>query len=398
MLKISIIRAFPIYIVSILLAQPLKILFELSFDFPYQIFSFFELIIPTIFVFIYRKKLKAVPTYYFFIFGALTLYFLFYIFISIFSVNQYSNLVQISYSYFNNIRILSVACIFFILKIENINIKLINKFIFIFVIYFTLVALIQNPYISSAGSELLSNVGGNITSRNAFFFRSNGGIGGNVIDFATLLIILTFYFVGRRDYNFKSYSIIFAIIICLFLSFSRSSILLFCLYFLTVKLRRKSIFLVTFMLSMFYFIYNDSDVATILYNYDEMVGHSDESRLNGWSHIFTDFSSIDDYIFGKKMGANTGFYLNGTSKVMGDGSLFTYYYDYGIFGILFLFASFISVIFSSDLPYSLKWPIFICTFFLLIINSGLEKNLVYSLFIYALLSLSPKYYSYINEK
>lgn len=388
MLKLDIKKAYLIYIAFILLAQPLKILFELFIGLSYQFISVIEMLLPVFFVSLFKQKIQKVPNSYIYLAIGFTLYFMYYVILSFFLEDQYSNLIQILYSYFNNLHMVALTCIFFMLKNENINLKIINKYLTIFIIYFTVVAILQNPFFSFFNSEILNNVGGNITSRNAFYFRSNGGVGGTVIDFSVLLIILTFYFVGNREKDFITNFMIFLIIICLFLSFSRSSLLLFFFYYQFINYSKKSIVLIIFLTLIFTYFY--LDIATVIDYYFEMIGHSDESRINGWSHVFTDFSSIGDYVFGVNMGANTGFYLSGTGKVIGDGSLFSYYYDYGIFGLLFLYATYCKVIISTDLSVSLKIPIFISIILLLIVNSGLEKNLVYFSFVLVLLCLSAK--------
>ena len=238
-----------------------------------------------------------------------------------------------------------------------------------------LYSLMQHPLIFD--SALMREEGGNLISGNYWgFFRTNGGIGGTVIDYANFLLAVSWVLFFTP---FKNSKVKFILLIIL----ASSSILCF----------TRALFLAWFVI-LFIYVISFKNVPRILIsavlliglpisllvlNFESLVsfyqsgfGDSDLYRVQQWKLLYDDFSPLE-YIVGRELGGNTGLFLGETYKISGDGFITGSLYDSGLL-IVFLLIGFIAnTVFSIRCNVRIKLSIICSLLVMMIANSGFEK-------------------------
>jgi len=260
------------------------------------------------------------------------------------------------------------------------------KILFCYLIVTIIYSILQNPLFFA--NSIVSEYGGNSTSGNSFgIFRSNGGIGGTVIDYANFILAVGWvaFFAQYRNKNFKRLCILLFFISSIF-CFSRS--LFLCMIFMftvmvinfsNIKRILLSIFLIA--ASTIAFSYN----FIFLYEgYSGWSGNSDVYRLSQWQELFVDFSYLD-LLVGKELGGNTGLFVTPDRyKISGDGFITGFIYDAGLLGIILTLLIIAKAIFSISVNIKVKICILGSLMLMLIINSGFEKLFIIFCYILAI--------------
>jgi hypothetical protein len=198
-----------------------------------------------------------------------------------------------------------------------------------------MVSVVQQT--DSSLTTLFSNYGGNITSGNHLgFSRSNGGIGGTVVDYAVFCVYVLLGFVFMTEKSPYRYLALTLILIAAYLCFSRILILIiFLLIFgFIYKSLRRAIFASVILIFLFILYYQD--FSTWIELYFEMIGSSDAGRMGSWDEVLDSLSGLNLFI-GKSMGLNSGYVAEGFSKITADGHILGTLYDIGLIGLLLYF-------------------------------------------------------------
>lgn len=247
----------------------------------------------------------------------------------------------------------------------------------ILMIYFLvtfLYSIMQHPQVFD--NEVIKEFGGNSTSGNGLgFFRTNGGIGGTVVDYANFLLAV-FWVLLFRPFNNKKTQILMLLIfvISAILCFSRS-LFLSIMFILIVQLinvnnTKKIILLVC--LSTVVLLLLSSSLEFLVLNYALIAGDSDNYRVEQWRDLFQNFS-FAEYLMGRNLGGNTGLFYGPEHKISGDGFIMGFTYDAGIIGIVSLILVIFSRIFSCNCNLQIKISMIGSLLVMLAVNSGFEK-------------------------
>jgi hypothetical protein len=262
-----------------------------------------------------------------------------------------------------------------------------EKSLLILIIYFLITiiySILQNPL--TFGNTIVSEYGGNSTSGNGFgFFRSNGGIGGTVVDYANFLLAVgwVLFFAYFKNSNVRKVLLIL-FLISVVMCFSRS--LFLCIFFIA------SVFLINFsnikrsLLSIFLiasFIFLLAiNFITLVQGYETGFGNSDVYRIISWLKLFENFTFIE-YISGRELGGNTGLFLTDQKyKISGDGYITGFIYDAGLIGLGLTLLVIINGVLKINATLRVKFSILGSLILMLAINSGFEK--LFIIFIYIL--------------
>lgn len=246
--------------------------------------------------------------------------------------------------------------------------------------------LMQSPEFFDV--EWMRTAGGNVVSFNFLgFFRSNGGMGGTVIDYANFLLPMG-WLIFYSDFRLKLARTVLLLIFffCVFLNFSR--VLFLCLFlmglihFFSVDNVRKLYSAV--LVGCISICYTAFYIGDIINAYIEFASTgdgfipSDEKRLASWAALFVDFTLLD-LLGGRDLGGNTGFFLSG-AKISGDGFVTGFIYDAGIVATLLLLAVNYRRVLSIPCLFRIKLSLIVSLTTMLIINSGYEKLFVLTIF------------------
>ena len=237
--------------------------------------------------------------------------------------------------------------------------------------------------------------GGNSTSGNAFgFFRTNGGIGGTVIDYANFLLAISWLLIFTPFEN-KKVQFIFLVILAasVFFCFSRSLFLslLFILMVHFFSSKNVSIIAIKFVLITIAILLLLINIDFLTDLYKVWSGNSDAYRLSQWRDLFDGFS-LGEYFVGTELGANTGLFIDGSRyKISGDGFVTGFIYDAGIIGILAIIAVLIYRVFSLHCNFKIKVSIIGSLMIMLIVNSGFEKLFMVMTYIISIVIISGTY-------
>lgn len=253
-----------------------------------------------------------------------------------------------------------------------------KSILFFYLVVTFIYSILQNPLFF--GNSIVGEFGGNSTSGNYFgIFRSNGGIGGTVIDYANFILAIGWvaFFAQYNNKNFKRIFILFFLISSI-LCFSRA--LFLCMIFMSTvmvinfsNIRRILLSIFLILVSIIAFSYN----FIFLYEgYSNWSGESDVYRISQWRDLFADFSILN-FLVGKELGGNTGLFVTAERyKISGDGFITGFIYDAGLFGIILTILILLKAIFSMSVNTRTKICIFGSLMLMLIINSGFEKLFV----------------------
>lgn len=252
----------------------------------------------------------------------------------------------------------------------------IRKIVYYSLFHLFFVSIIQYFQIEPL-NNIFSNYGNNPQSgrliNDVFIKRVNGGIGGTVIDFSCLIILLNYINMFLDQKKLLSMFNFLILFILFLFSFSRITVLsyFFILLSYTVLFTKKSndtkkivLILILLLLFMPFFVYlrnNELQITSInLFNLEEETG-----RINMW------FNSIkaDSILIGSDLGKNTGLPVN-SGKIVADGLFFAIFYDMGLIGlILYIFMIFEPLIkIKSKMKNKDGIVIFLLMFNLIIIN------------------------------
>lgn len=267
---------------------------------------------------------------------------------------------------------------------ENFNASAVLKVVAFYLLMTSIVSALQTPL--SPFSGIFSSQLSDITSGNHLgYFRSTGGVGGTVIDYAVYLSFSAFLlFLVRDRYSPLLLAlVVFAFGFGTYFAFSRS---LFVVTFAAVSSmvftygRRFSTF-VFLMLAIL--LSANFDRIFIAWNSlqdlsFEISGQSDVNRHDGWEAAL-DNQSFFELAFGTGVGVNTGFGSIG-GKVSGDGFAVSYIVEYGLFGLVLLVLMIFRFLSFRYKSITLRIPIFLIFLFVIGVNSGFEKTFNYGYF------------------
>lgn len=370
----------------IFLSNALKPWIDFYTPIHYQIITLTQFIVLLGFLTIFAKSFyKSIDLASFIFLAYITIKLLFQIFIYFYNGNL-AGVVSPFYVLLRSFLIVyMVRAVMQIDKKENFYNKC-YKIFFLYLIVTFVYSILQNPLFIN--NPIVSEYGGNSTSGNAFgIFRSNGGIGGTVIDYANFLLAISWvaFFSAFKNKNFQKFLILIFLISSIF-CFSRS--LFLCMVFMFTVLainfsNIKRIFLSILLITTFsiFFLYN----FLFLYEgYLNWSGNSDVYRLSQWQDLFKDFTLIE-YLVGKELGGNTGLFVTPERfKISGDGFVTGFVYDAGIIGISLTLLVLFKAIFNMSVSFKVKICIFGSLILMLVINSGFEKLFIIFCYILSL--------------
>jgi hypothetical protein len=255
-------------------------------------------------------------------------------------------------------------------------------------LYTTVFSILQLPF--SPVSNIFISYGGNITSGNGLgIFRSNGGLGGTVIMYSNYLLsvfLLLFY----SDFRSKNVQILLWTIfsIAVFLCFSRSLFLcVFIILSLHLCFKKPAYFLILSAVSVFALYINWSAILEI---YSDMIGGSDEGRVDSWRLILQDTVGLTS-LLGQSSGANTGFFIQGARKITADGFLLAWYYDYGLVGLGLLMALLWKAVGEAGLNRLGHCSTFLALMLMMFVNSGFDKMFILIMYFVAFMVLKNSF-------
>ncbi|AUJ65721.1 hypothetical protein B9057_15050 (plasmid) [Aestuarium zhoushanense] len=283
-------------------------------------------------------------------------------------------------------RVLSLYFLYIIFKhrVSNFNGEAVLKILIFYLALTSTVSALQTPL--SPLSEILISRLNDITSGNHLgYFRSTGGVGGTVIDYAVYLSFcsLLFFIFRHQKKKILSMAYIIAFGFGVYFAFSRSLFVIsvFVISMLTFTYGRRIAILTILLFAILIIIKLD-----IILHYlnliqelsAELSGQSDVSRLNGWSAALNEVSVVE-ILFGVAVGVNSGFGSIG-GKVSGDGFAVTYIAEYGVFGLILLalmMYKFLTLFYKDGIY---KLISFLALAFTILVNSGFEKVFNYGYF------------------
>jgi hypothetical protein len=229
--------------------------------------------------------------------------------------------------------------------------------------------------------------GGNITSGNgAGMFRSNGGMGGTVIDYANFLLAISWvlFFTNFKKGHIKV--MLYAIFsLASYLIFSRSLfvalLLMFMIHVLAPKNLKNFLLMTIFtFLIILLLIFNFESVVDFYY---KVSGHSDLKRIQSWYDLFVNISLIEIFT-GVTLGGNTGLFSAGVNKISGDGFITGFTYDAGLVVLVMFLGIIIHRIYLIPCNLKIRFSIIFSFLLMLMINSGFEKLFVVMTYILAI--------------
>ena len=92
-------------------------------------------------------------------------------------------------------------------------------------------------------------------------------------------------------------------------------------------------------------------------------------------------------LLGTQPGANTGFFIDGGRKITADGFILSWFYDYGLFGVILFIALIWAAFDQLRLPLSDRLAIFASWFVMTFVNSGFDKMFIVIFFFVTLIAL-----------
>jgi len=236
-------------------------------------------------------------------------------------------------------------------------------------------SLMQHPLFFD--NALIREQGGNLMSGNYWgFFRTNGGIGGTVIDYANFLLgvswVLFFTtFESRKVKFFLLFVLVASSILCFSRALFLAWFLILCIHVISFKNIPRIILSFTILLV--------PPAVLLMLNFDSLVnfyysgfGDSDIYRLQSWIMLFDNFSILE-YMTGRELGGNTGLFLGETYKISGDGYITGTIYDAGLFMLFLLIGFIVKTVFSIQCSIKIKLSIIGSLLIMMIVNSGFEK-------------------------
>lgn len=275
------------------------------------------------------------------------------------------------------VRVFLLVYLFQILLSSNRHESVYRASKFLLISYFLLTffySLMQHPEILDI--QMMREAGGNLTSENYWgFFRTNGGIGGTVIDYANFLLAVSWVILFTPSKNKYIKFFLFLVLVCsLILCFSRALFLalffIFAVYSISIKSIPKLLLSLVFVaISTLYMIINIDPLFELV---SSVAGDSDLYRLESWAALFKDFVFIE-YFLGKELGGNTGLFIGERYKISGDGFITGTIYDSGILMVVILLGFIANTIFSINCTWRIKFSIMGSLLVMLVINSGFEK-------------------------
>ena len=370
----------------IFLSNALKPWIDFYTPLHYQIITLTQFVILIGFLTIFAKSFyKSIDLASFIFLAYITIKFLFQVFIY-FSNGNLSGAISPFYVLLRSFLIVyMIRAVMEINRNENFYNQS-YKILFLYLIITFVYSILQNPLFFA--NTIVSEYGGNSTSGNAFgIFRSNGGIGGTVIDYANFLLAISWvaFFSVFKNKNYQKLLILIFLISSIF-CFSRSLFLCMAFMFTIIAIdfsNLKRIFLSIVLITAFsiFFLYN----FLFLYEgYLNWSGSSDIYRLSQWQDLFKDFILIE-YLVGKELGGNTGLFVTPERfKISGDGFITGFVYDAGIIGIFLTLLVLSRAILNMSVSFKVKICIFGSLFLMLIINSGFEKLFIIFCYILSL--------------
>jgi len=238
-----------------------------------------------------------------------------------------------------------------------------------------LYSLMQHPLFFD--SALMREEGGNLISGNYWgFFRTNGGIGGTVIDYANFLLAVSWvlFFTTFKNSKVKLFLLV-VLVASSILCFSRALFLawfvILCIYIISFK-NLPRILLSTVLLiglPILLLVLNFESLVTF---YSSGFGDSDLYRFQQWRLLYDNFSPLE-YIVGRELGGNTGLFLGATYKLSGDGFITGSLYDSGLLMVFLLIGFIVNTVFSIRCNFRIKLSIIGSLLVMMIANSGFEK-------------------------
>ena len=291
----------------------------------------------------------------------------------------------LSFSFIRILVIFSAAMILLSTSVVN---KSFLFWFYAFFFYTTIFSLLQLP--ASPVSGVFGNNGGNITSGNGLgFFRANGGLGGTVIMYSNYLLAIFFALFFSDDKHLAAKKTLWIVfLISILLCFSRSLILAVISVLFLYFLFKRPAFLIVFFSLVVYLVF--SNLGLIIEYYGLMVGVSDEARLESWALFFKETKFLTA-LLGQEMGANTGLYFGSDGKMTGDGFLLSWYYDFGIIGMVLLLALLWRSVLETKVDRLSRSCIFLSLLLMMTVNSGLEKIFILEIYflVFCLLKSQP---------
>lgn len=277
----------------------------------------------------------------------------------------------------------------------------IGKIVYYSLLHLFFVSIIQYFQIEPL-NNIFSNYGNNPQSgrliNDVFIKRVNGGIGGTVIDFSCLIILLNYInmFLDQKKL-LSMFNFLILLILSLF-SFSRITLLsyFFILLSYSVLFTKKNnttkkfvLILILLLLIMSFFAYllnNKLQLTSInLLNLEEEI-----SRINMWLNSL----KADSILIGSDLGKNTGLPVN-SGKVVTDGLFFGIFYDMGLIGlILYIFMIFEPLIKTKNKMKNKDGIVIYLLIFNLIIINIINSSFNYhlnTLFYFILIVVLKKY-------
>lgn len=305
----------------------------------------------------------------------------------------FSSFIAIVFSF---VRVSVMFSLFMLLCMDLRGSKDYLRLLVFYFLYTTVFSILQLPL--SPVSNIFMSYGGNITSGNGLgIFRTNGGLGGTVIMYSNYLLsvfLLLFY----SDVHSKNVQIllwtVFSIVV--FLCFSRSLFLsVFVILSLHLCFKKSVYFLILSAVSVFALYINWSAILEI---YFDMIGSSDQSRFDSWRLILQDADGLTS-LLGQRSGANTGFFIQGASKITADGFLLSWYYDYGLVGLGLLMALLWKAVGEAGLNRLGHCSTFLALMLMMFVNSGFDKMFILIIYFVTFLALKNSvHFRSLDEK
>ena len=285
---------------------------------------------------------------------------------------------------FSFLRVSVIFSLFMLLCMDLRGSERYSRLLVFYFLYTTVFSILQLPF--SPVSNTFISYGGNFTSGNGLeIFRANGGLGGTVIMYSNYLLgvfLLLFY----GDIHRKKVQILLwatftmAVLLCFSRSLFLSVIAILCLH-LCIKKPIYFFILGAVLVCALYINW-----SAILETYFEMIGNSDVSRVDSWRLIIQDVNGLTSLV-GQRSGANTGFFIQGASKITADGYLFSWYYDYGLIGLGFLLALIWKAVGEVGLNRVGHYSTFLALILMMFVNSGFDKMFIVIMYFATLMSL-----------
>ena len=247
------------------------------------------------------------------------------------------------------------------------------------------ISFLQNPSFSTLGQSfpaLNSLVSGNHLG----FFRSNGGFGGTVVDYAVFLGNTSFLLFPLALLKRRLWLTLLLLLLLSgsYLCFSRvffAALSLSMLYLSFIYIYRKSRFLSVISVVIFFItaiLAVDGIISYLLGLSSEISGLSDTGRASRWLFLL-DFESPLSFLFGNGFLVNTAFKGLG-ELVSGDGFFVSIVAQTGVIGLLLLLIGLVFLLRQAKMPLSMCLLFFLMFVLMALANSGFFK--IFNLFAY----------------